>query len=151
MNYSNEKPVRKTRRDFLKYLLTGGIAGLVISIFYPIISYLKPPKQNGVEVSSVKVGKLSKIEKDSGRIIRFGNKPVILLRTKSGQLRAFSAVCTHLNCTVQFRKDLELIWCACHNGKYDLHGRNISGPPPRPLAPYRVVVKGGEVFVSKLT
>jgi cytochrome b6-f complex iron-sulfur subunit len=151
MNYSNEKPVQKTRRDFLKYLLTGGIAGLAISIFYPIISYLKPPKQNEVEVSSVKVGKLSEIEKDSGRIIRFGNKPVILLRTKTGELRALSAVCTHLNCTVQFRKDLELIWCACHNGKYDLNGRNISGPPPRPLAPYRVVVKGDEVFVSKLT
>jgi cytochrome b6-f complex iron-sulfur subunit len=151
MNYSNEKPVQKTRRDFLKYLLTGGIAGLAISIFYPIISYLKPPKQNEVEVSSVKVGKLSDIEKDSGRIIRFGNKPVILLRTKTGELRALSAVCTHLNCTVQFRKDLELIWCACHNGKYDLNGRNISGPPPRPLEPYRVVVKGDEVFVSKLT
>ena len=151
MNYSNEGPVRKTRRDFLKYLLTGGIAGLVISVFYPLIAYLKPPKQNEVEVSSVKVGKLSEIEKDSGKIIRFGSKPVILIRTQSGELRAFSASCTHLNCTVQYRKDMELIWCACHNGKYDLNGRNISGPPPRPLDPFRVVIKGDEVFVSKLT
>ncbi len=151
MNYSNEKPVRRNRRDFLKYLLTGGIAGLVISVFYPLIAYLKPPKQNEVEVSSVKVGKLSEIEKDSGKIIRFGSKPVILVRTKSGEFRAFSAVCTHLNCTVQFRKDLELLWCACHNGKYDLSGRNISGPPPRPLDPFRVVIKGDEVFVSKLS
>lgn len=151
MNYSNEKPVRRNRRDFLKYLLTGGVAGLVISVFYPLIAYLKPPKQNEVEVSSVKVGKLSEIEKDSGKIIRFGSKPVILVRTKSGEFRAFSAVCTHLNCTVQFRKDLELLWCACHNGKYDLSGRNISGPPPRPLDPFRVVIKGDEVFVSKLS
>ncbi len=151
MYYSNEEPVRKKRRDVLKYLLTGGIAGLVISVFYPLIAYLKPPKQNGVEVSSVKVGKLSEIEKNSGRIIRFGSKPVILIRTPKGELRAFSAVCTHLNCTVQFRKDLELIWCACHNGKYNLNGQNISGPPPRPLEPYRVVIKGNEVFVSKLT
>ncbi len=148
---SNEEPVRKKRRDVLKYLLTGGIAGLVVSVFYPLVAYLKPPKQNEVEVSSVKVGKLNEIEKNSGRIIRFGSKPVILIRTQTGELRAFSAVCTHLNCTVQFRKDLELIWCACHNGKYDLTGRNISGPPPRPLAPYRVVIKGNEVFVSKLS
>lgn len=151
MSNSNKEPVRRNRRDFLKYLLTGGIAGLVVSVFYPIIAYLKPPKQTEVEVSSVKVGKLSEIPKDSGKIIRFGNKPVILIRTKTGELRAFSAVCTHLNCTVQFRKDLELIWCACHNGKYNLHGQNISGPPPRPLAPFRVVMKGDEVFVSKLT
>jgi Rieske Fe-S protein len=42
-----------------------------------------------------------------------------------------------------------VIWCACHNGKYDLNGRNISGPPPRPLDPYIVKIKGEEVFISK--
>ena len=151
MNNVQQKPVSNSRRNFLKYLLGTGIIGFLASIFYPLIAYLKPPKQTEVQVSSVKAGKISDIPKDSGQIIRFGNKPVILIRTKSGELRAFSAVCTHLNCTVQFRKDLELIWCACHNGKYDLTGKNISGPPPRPLEPYRVVIKGDEVFVSKQT
>jgi cytochrome b6-f complex iron-sulfur subunit len=74
-----------------------------------------------------------------------------LLRTASGEFRAFEAVCTHLDCTVQFKKDLGVIWCACHNGKYDLNGRNISGPPPRPLNPYKVIVQGEEVFVSKIS
>ncbi len=151
MNKVQEKPVSNSRRNFLKYLLGTGIIGFLASIFYPLIAYLKPPKQTEVQVSSVKAGKLADIPKDSGQIVRFGNVPVILIRTKSGELRAFSAVCTHLNCTVQFRKDLELIWCACHNGKYDLTGKNISGPPPRPLEPYRVVIKGDEVFVSKQT
>jgi cytochrome b6-f complex iron-sulfur subunit len=137
------------RRDILKYVLGGGLIAWLASVLYPLVEYLIPPRQNEIEVNSVKVGKLSGIEKDSGRIIRYGSKPVILIRTTAGDLRAFSATCTHLECTVQFRKDLGVIWCACHNGKYDLNGRNISGPPPRPLAPYRVVVQGDEVYVSK--
>ena len=140
---------QKNRRDFLKYLLTGGVVGFLAAVAYPLVAYLRPPKQREVEVSSVKVGKLSEIEKNSGRIIRFGNKPVIVIRTAAGDVRAFSATCTHLDCTVQYKSDQGILWCACHNGKYDLNGRNISGPPPRPLDAYRVVVQGEEVLVSK--
>lgn len=149
MNEAQEPGSDRSKRDFLKYVLGGGLVAWAASVAYPLIAYLKPPKQAEVEVSSVKVGKLNGIEKDSGTIVRFGNRPVILIRTAGGDLRAFSATCTHLDCTVQFRKDLGVIWCACHNGKYDLNGRNISGPPPRPLDEYRVVVQGDEVFVSK--
>jgi Rieske Fe-S protein len=137
------------RRDILKYVLGGALLAWIAAVVYPIVAYLKPPRQAEVEVTSVKVGKLSDIAKDSGTIVRFGSKPVILIRTPADQLVAFSAVCTHLDCTVQFRGDLGVIWCACHNGKYDLTGRNISGPPPRPLTPFRVVIQGGEVFISK--
>jgi cytochrome b6-f complex iron-sulfur subunit len=139
------------RRDFLKYLISGGVIGFAAIILYPLIEYLKPPKQREVEVSSVLVGKTSDFETDSGKIIRFGNKPVIVIHTSENNFRAFSAVCTHLECTVQYRKDMHLIWCACHNGKYDLNGRNISGPPPRPLEEFRVVIKGEEIYVSKKT
>jgi Rieske Fe-S protein len=137
------------KRDFLKYVLGGGLAAWVVSIMYPLFAYLKPPKHAEVEVSSVKAGKLGDIQKDSGSIVRFGNKPVLLVRAPNGDLRAFSATCTHLDCTVQYRKDLGVIWCACHNGKYDMNGRVVAGPPPRPLDEFRVVVQGEEVFVSK--
>ncbi len=141
--------VQKGKRDFLKYVLGGGLVAWAVSILYPLFAYLKPPKQAEVEVSSVKAGKLSAIEKDSGMIVRFGNKPVILVRSAGGELRAFSATCTHLDCTVQYRKDMGVIWCACHNGKYDFNGKNIAGPPPRPLDEYRVVVQREEVLISK--
>ncbi len=140
---------QESKRDFLKYILTGGLFSFAVSVLYPILAYLKPPKQTEVVVSSVKAGLLKDIEKDSGHIVKFGNKPVILIRTADDKLRAFSATCTHLDCTVQYRKDFGAIWCACHNGKYDLNGRNISGPPPRPLDEYRVVVQGDEVLISK--
>jgi cytochrome b6-f complex iron-sulfur subunit len=142
-------PLNEGKRDFLKWILGGGLVAFAGSVLYPILAYLKPPAQGEVEVSSVKVGKLADIPKDSGQIVKFGSKPVILIRTAAGDLRAFSATCTHLDCTVQYRKDFGLIWCACHNGKYDLNGRNISGPPPRPLEEYRVIMQDDEVFVSK--
>jgi cytochrome b6-f complex iron-sulfur subunit len=145
----SEHVVDTSKRDFLKYILTGGVAAWAAAVLYPILLYLKPPKQGEVAVSSVSAGKLADIEKDSGAIIRFGDTPVILIHTPEGKLRAFSATCTHLDCTVQYRKDMGMIWCACHNGRYDLSGRNIAGPPPRPLNEYRVVVQNGEVFISK--
>ncbi len=149
MNDNVGDQVQNGKRDFLKYILGGGLIAWAVSVLYPLFAYLKPPKQAEVEVTSVKVGKLSEIEKDSGTIVRFGNKPVILVRSASGELRAFSATCTHLDCTVQYKKDMGVIWCACHNGKYDFNGRNIAGPPPRPLDEFRVVVQGEEVLVSR--
>ena len=152
MTFAEEiNPANNSKRDFLKWVLSGGLVAFAASVLYPILAYLKPPEQGEVEVSSVKVGKLADIPKDSGQIVKFGSKPVILLRTAAGELRAFSATCTHLDCTVQYRKDFGVIWCACHNGKYDLNGHNISGPPPRPLNEYKVILQGEEVFVSKNT
>ena len=149
---ANESRIASTdesKRDFLKYVLGGGIIAWLAAVLYPVLVYLNPPKQGEVEVSSVKAWKVKDIEKDSGTIVRFGNKPVILVRASSGEFRAFSATCTHLDCTVQYRKDLGVIWCACHNGKYDLAGRNIAGPPPRPLDEFKVIVQDEDVLISK--
>lgn len=138
-----------TRRRLLDFLLTAGALGFIASVLYPVIRYLNPPPQAEAEESSVKVGRIGDLAKNSGKIFAFNNKPGILVNTVKGELKAFSAVCTHLECTVQYRSDIEQIWCACHNGHYDLSGRNIAGPPPRPLEQYQVNVKGDDVFVSK--
>ncbi|MCB0832071.1 MAG: Rieske (2Fe-2S) protein [Bacteroidetes bacterium] len=145
-----DHPESGNKRDFLKWVLGSAAVAWLGAVLYPISAYLKPPKQGEVEVSSVKAGKVTDIEKDSGVIVRFGNKPVILIHKATGEFRAFSATCTHLDCTVQYKKDLGMIWCACHNGKYDLNGRNVSGPPPKPLDEYKVVIKDGEILISKI-
>jgi cytochrome b6-f complex iron-sulfur subunit len=89
------------------------------------------------------------LKPNSGKIFAFGSRPALLVLTAEGEYRALSATCTHLNCTVQYRTDLREVWCACHNGLYDLNGRNISGPPPRPLQQYDVHVRGDEIIVSQ--
>ena len=103
-------------------------------------------EEAATSASAAKVGELAP---NSGKIFRFGQKPARLINTPKGELKAFSAVCTHLNCTVQYEKDSSIIWCACHNGKFDLNGRVISGPPPRALEEYSVSVRGEEVIVAR--
>lgn len=143
-------PATEQRRDFLKWILGGSAVAWVASVVYPVFAYLQPPKQTEVAVQSVKAGNLSELERDAGKIIKFGNKPVIIIRTATDEVKAFSATCTHLDCTVQYRKDFGMIWCACHNGRYDLNGRNVSGPPPKPLDEFKVVLQGEEITIHKI-
>ena len=141
--------VKPARRGFVEVLLGGGLAASVISFIYPVLRYLVPPavaNLGGDEIVACKVGDL---KPNSSKIFRFGSRPGLLLLTPEGEYRALSAVCTHLGCTVQYRNTTHQIWCACHNGLYDLNGRNISGPPPRPLEVFQVHVRGDEIVVSR--
>ena len=137
------------RRGFIEVILGGGLLTLLGAMLYSVGRYVLPPKVAESGLSSVVAGKVKDFPPNTGKIFRFGNRPGILVRTSAGDFRAFSAVCTHLGCTAQFRPDLEHIWCACHNGHFDLFGRNIAGPPPRPLEGFNVVVRGEDVVVAR--
>ena len=142
---------RISRRTFLGHVLEGGLLALFGATVYPILRYLTPPRgtEEAASVTSVVAAKVGDLKTNAAKIFRFGNKPGILINTPAGELKAFSAVCTHLNCTVQYDENASVIWCACHNGKYDLNGQVISGPPPRPLEPYHAKIRGDDVVVSK--
>ena len=137
------------RRHFLEIFLGTGIIASLISFLYPVVRYLIPPPRSDLGSSTVLAAKVGEVAVNSGRIFRFGDKPALLILTSNDKYLAFTAVCTHLGCTVQYRPDLHEIWCPCHNGKYDLHGRNISGPPPRPLTEFVVNVRGEDIYVSR--
>ncbi len=139
-----------SRRDFINWFLGTSAGAFLLLLLYPVTRYLIPPPAGESTAASVTLSiKPVDVKPNSGQIFKFGSRPGILIRTPSGELRAFSAVCTHLNCTVQYRPDLTEIWCACHNGHFNLNGQNVSGPPPRPLDQYVVNVRGDEIVVSK--
>ncbi|KRT68629.1 MAG: Plastoquinol--plastocyanin reductase [candidate division NC10 bacterium CSP1-5] len=141
---------KPSRRKFINWFLNTTAGAFLLSVFYPVARYLIPPKVEESTAATVTPPiKPADVKPNSGQIFKFGKRPAILIRTPGGDLRAFSAVCTHLACTVQYRSDLGHIWCACHNGHYDLNGINIAGPPPRPLEPYVVNVRGDRIVVSK--
>jgi Rieske Fe-S protein len=119
------------------------------AIVYPIIRFMAPPQIVEALQNSVVAAKLSELPPISAKIFKFGSKPGVVVRTASGELKAFSAVCTHLDCIVQYRTDTKQIWCACHNGQYNLNGENIGGPPPRPLEEYQVNKRGDDVVVNR--
>jgi Rieske Fe-S protein len=137
-------------RALTTWILSTSVGGLIVAVLYPVGRYLVPPRTGESAASSVTLPLApDEIPPNSGKIFKFGNRPGILVRTASGELRAFSATCTHLGCIVQHRADLGHLWCACHNGHFDLNGINIAGPPPRPLEPFVVNVRGDQIVVSK--
>jgi cytochrome b6-f complex iron-sulfur subunit len=142
-------PFRVTRRKLGDYLLGAGLAGLAGSVLYPLARYLIPPKTQEVAAGSVVAAKVGELQPNSGKVFLFGGKPAILVRTPQDTYKAFTAVCTHLSCTVQYRRDLSHIWCACHDGHFDLNGQVVSGPPPRALDAYTVTLRGDEIVVTR--
>jgi len=137
------------RRRFVEVILGSGFLATAAAFIYPVLRYLVPPKASDLGSDSVVAGRVGELKPNSGKIFRFGSHPGLLIRTATGEYRAMSATCTHLSCTVQYRDDLRQVWCACHNGKYDLNGRNVSGPPPRSLEGFEVQVRGDEIFVRR--
>jgi Rieske Fe-S protein len=144
----NDRPA-EGRRRFLNWVLGGGAVGLAGSVFYPILQFVLPPRLSEAVLASVVAGKVGELAPNTGKIFKFGSKPGLLVRLPSGEYKAFSAVCSHLQCTVQYRGDLSQVWCACHNGHFNLNGEVLSGPPPAPLEAYSVAVRGDEIVVSK--
>src|SRR5690348_13759681 len=120
-------------RRLVEILLGGGVLASVVSFFYPVVKYLVPPAVPNLGQDEIVAAKVGDLKPNSSKVFRFGSRPALLLLTAEGEYHSVSAVCTHLGCTVQYRTDMREIWCACHNGTYSLDGRNVSGPPPRPL------------------
>ncbi len=137
------------RRTFLDWMLKLSGTALGAFVLYPITRYLVPPRLPEAATRRVVAAKKDELAPGAFKTFPFGSQPGILIRTHDGQYRAFTAVCTHLGCTVQYRSDQKAIWCACHNGMYDLEGRNVAGPPPRPLERFEVHVVGDEILVDK--
>jgi Rieske Fe-S protein len=137
------------RRSFLNWLLGSWAGGVLVAIGFPVVRYLQPPDIAEPATETASGGPAATLAPNSFRIVPFGAAPAIVVRLATGELRAFSAVCTHLSCTVQYRSDLSQIWCACHNGHYDLNGRNVAGPPPRPLEPYDVSVRNDQIVLTR--
>lgn len=149
MSAPEQNPSPHPDRRWVTVILGSGLAASVVSFLYPAIRYIIPPPVAESTNRSVVAAKVAELKNNTGKIFKFGSKPGLLVRMPDGTFRAFSAVCTHLNCTVQYRDDLHEIWCACHNGLYDLEGRNVSGPPPRPLETFDVHVQGEDVVVTR--
>jgi len=66
---------------------------------------------------------------------------------KGDELKALSATCTHLGCNVRYDEEGNRFICPCHAGVYDPEGKNIAGPPPKPLSLLPVKIEKNTVLV----
>jgi Rieske Fe-S protein len=153
-------PESLPRRRWLLGLLEAAIAVTGAAILYPVVRFLRPRAATSSGALEVVAPYLLKDLRPDAQgnwpaPFNFAGKPCLLVLTAEGKVRAFNAVCTHLECTVEFRSAKSDIFCPCHNGVYDLNGHNVSGPPPRPLEEYKVALRGSagqeEILVSRTT
>lgn len=137
------------RRGLINLFLGGSALGAAASLLYPVVRYLIPPRRSETAARTVLAGKTGELAPNSAKIFKFGSTPAVLVNTADGRLLAFNGICTHLNCTVSYQGETETLYCPCHNGRFDLAGNVLSGPPPRPLETYEVAVSGDDIYVSR--
>jgi cytochrome b6-f complex iron-sulfur subunit len=149
-NSLQETPMTVSRRKFIQVLLGFSIVSTLAGIIVPIIAYLTPAKSQMGYGGPTEVGKVEEFPQGSGIVVSVSNKPVIVVNTKTAGIRAFSAICTHLGCIVNWDQKRNLVASPCHDGLFNpVTGAVVSGPPPRPLPSYELAIKDGKVLIGK--
>ena len=127
---------KTSRRHFIDLLLGASALGWIVSVAYPVIRYLKPLPQSGATgPTRLTREEAAKLEEKRFVIIPVSGQRVIVFQSED-QLYAFSAKCTHEGCTITYQPGQSVLWCPCHDGRFDLTGRVLSGPPPQPLGKF---------------
>jgi cytochrome b6-f complex iron-sulfur subunit len=144
---STSPPVAIGRRRVLDVILSAMGAVSAIALLWPAVSYVLPVRKRGSGGERVSAGKEEGWAVWDAHKVLIQGKPAVVVRTDSG-FRAFSAVCTHLGCIVQWNPATRDFECPCHAAKFNAEGQIVSGPPPRPLPQFGVSVVQNEVIVK---
>lgn len=137
------------RRDFLDVAIGGSATALTLAVAYPAARFMEP--HAGRTSGSAVVGKLGDFPVGTARTVLVDERPVLIVRSVDGEVRAFSALCPHLQCVVGYSAERNRIECPCHGGAFSVDGRNVAGPPVRPLDELRVSLDEGLIIVWTAT
>ncbi len=141
-----EKPsVFLSRRQFIQL----GMAGLGAAWAGTFVQGQLFPAQGSSQNAAPVSFPLSELPVGATKTVTFAGVPVIVVRT-AVSLKAFSLVCTHLGCLVQWQPGSMEFYCPCHDGRFDQFGEVIAGPPPVPLEEITVTVDGDRVVVGEV-
>jgi len=150
-----------SRRDFMKSttLLIGGFMGAALAA--PSIAFLISPvlakKQDDAWVD---LGPLDGYPLGQPTLFEFTRTQVngwertgmsygvFVVGTDDANARVISNICTHLACRVNWHAEVQHFVSPCHDGHFDRLGRNISGPPPRPLDEFTARIEGGSLHIQ---
>ena len=151
-----------SRRGFLKFAigLFNGLIALLLAV--PGLGFFLTPVLRKSGETWVKLGSIDRLTSDVPQkaIFKYISQAEYTLAEKTGfvwvaanpsapeQVRVLSAVCTHTGCNVAWQPGEEKFVCPCHEGRYDLTGKVLSGPPPRSLTKLETRLENGELFIQ---
>jgi nitrite reductase/ring-hydroxylating ferredoxin subunit/uncharacterized membrane protein YphA (DoxX/SURF4 family) len=127
------------RRGFIRGTTVAAIAiaGAGLGKIFPkSVAGASAGPKNIIKGASFKVGQTHNFVSKAGT-------PAVLFRTKNG-IFAYSAVCTHQGCTVQFNSASSKLQCGCHGAVFDPfnEAKVVAGPTNTPLAKIEVATEG---------
>lgn len=93
------------------------------------------------------IAKASDVPQNSAKKFTNSGEPAVLVHLKSGDFVAYSAVCTHQGCIVDYQKQSSQLACPCHGSLFDpsKNAQVVTGPAPRPLPEIPIKVEGGQI------
>ena len=131
-------------------------SGMSFTVNVHVASFLdanrSSPRQNRIDLAAIRRGVAQDTctgisEEPVGAAASAGT--IIALDLKALTQRAEVIVLGRcLESSVRWNAERRQIACPCHAGFFDVNGRVVSGPPPRPLSEYGVVIVNGEVMVK---
>jgi cytochrome b6-f complex iron-sulfur subunit len=140
---------RAERRGVLKklWLLIGGVAAAELAWVASGFFGPRVRKRDKAEKSAIFVaGPVDRFE--NGTVTPFQEGKFYLVRLEDGGFLALSRKCTHLGCTVPWRKEKGRFVCPCHTSTFNMKGEVEGAPAPRPLDLFAVRIENKVVKVD---
>ena len=138
-----------TRRSLLGKIWVG-LGGLaLLEGVWIVTDFLKPRKRQDADAAAGTLIVAGPIDNfDPGSVTAFQQGKFYLARLEDGGFLALYRECTHLGCTVPWIGAEERFVCPCHASVFDISGRVLSPPAPRPLDLFAVRIENGIVKVD---
>ena len=134
-----------TRREFVRYLTVGSVGAALGSVALGAMTQLRRP----AERVPTPIVELDQVDVPGTYLFQYPTEddPAILIRPSDDEVLAYSQRCTHLACVVYYAHEEGELVCPCHSGHFDARdGRNIAGPPQRPLNRIDLELRDGVVW-----
>ncbi|MBW8793869.1 MAG: Rieske (2Fe-2S) protein [Streptomyces sp.] len=100
----------------------------------------------GSSAAGKALAQTSEIPEGGGTI--FKDQKIVVTQPAKGEFKAFSAICTHMGCTVAKVAD-GTIDCPCHGSKFHIADGSVAhGPATRPLPAESITVSGNSITLG---
>jgi len=144
------------RRSFLEGIIKGSATLIAFATTLPAIGFLLRPIIAKPKKRKAKVIFKSPEDANSSTFVvaRYEGLEdtapgVFVKKGGDGAYVIISAACTHAGCSVDWKSEEKQFFCPCHQGKFDESGKNIAGPPPKPLERLTASLVDGQLYVEE--
>jgi cytochrome b6-f complex iron-sulfur subunit len=138
-----------TRRTFLNTLFFGWIFAFFSGTFYALMRFAFPTLGKEPDFVVLNWKDFAEIPTNSVKRFPWGGTVGLFYKRDDGSAIALKGVCSHMECNVDFRPAERRFYCACHQGWFDSDGRNIAGPPPKPLEVFTIRGEGDKLIIAR--